>query len=97
MANITLFFEKRFDMIYILEHLYIHECMYDHPLVHDIYVYLRHIVCLKHDGLDLLRKCWSILNSCEDESIVWLASSYANKSKDLVLMNLVDNVKMDTL
>lgn len=89
--------QKRIRMIYDLKHLYIHEWAYDHPTVYTIFIYLRDTVCSRAESLNLLCTCWEMFKNCADQSIIWLATSYGNKANDYTLLEMTDDVKMESL
>lgn len=89
--------KKRNELCVALQHMYIHEYLFDHHCLYDILIYLRDIVCANPNGVHLLYDCWLNLKDRDDTSIVWLATSYGTKSSDFELLEKVDEVKMFSL
>jgi len=56
---------KCIEMRTYLKHLYIHETIYEHNLVDDVYFYLLQI-CNNGDKLKILYECWTHMKDDED-------------------------------
>ena len=87
------------EMKAILSSMFRHEYIYDHPLINDIFLYLRDTVCFNLCSLRILYERYRTLcDICEeDQSIVWVAHSYALKVNDCYLLKLTETVKQESL
>lgn len=89
--------KKRLELSAALRYMLIHEYLFDHPLVNDIYLYMRDKVCNDPICLNILYCCWSNSKDNEETSIVWLATNYALKMNDEYLIDTCDDIKMYSL
>jgi len=83
---------KCIEMQTYFKHLYIHEIIYEHNQVDDVYFHLLQI-CSNGDKLKILYECWTHMKDDEDKSIIWLASTI----RDCFLISAIDEIKCFTM
>lgn len=76
--------------------LYNHEWMFDHPKLYNVLEHLLERLSSKW-FLAVLSVIFQSEETCEDRSIIIVASKFCRMTNDFSLVKLIDEIKTDTL